>query len=271
MPVKLPSIACSATEMAFLSSLLGADSLVGVPDPFAGWSSNAIDAALAEARRTLAERRLVSVLPDGSVCLQETVAELVGTCGYAEATYMLTYTAAGGEVFGHHFHVIRRSAVELILSHEDVLTCQLTALDTGAVLDRVAEIFRLGDQGAPQVPNGRLPEVSLRIARNRGEAEGPEVAERHLVGAGLPPETAGALAQTLTNPLGNGALVALGSDKSDWGVCGLALLEGENGLWLLRNVHQGSSRWVDVVPCSAADLREFLRSVMNRALPGKLI
>ncbi|HWI52467.1 MAG TPA: hypothetical protein VNT01_10050 [Symbiobacteriaceae bacterium] len=271
MPTKLPTIACTTVELAFLASLLGADSLIGVPDPFAGWSGDAVEEAWEEVRRALAERRLVTLQSDGAVSIETSVAELVGTCGFAEATFMLTYTAADGTAAGHHFHVIRHSAVELVLSHETVLTCQLSGVDTATVLDRVTEIFRLGDQGAPCVPNGRLTEASLRAARLLAEESGPAAAGELLETVGLCRETAAALAGSLARPLGSGALVAIASDQSDAGVDGLALLEGENGLWLLRNVHEGNARWVDVVPCTAEGLRYFIRSIMNRALPGKLI
>jgi hypothetical protein len=63
----------------------------------------------------------------------------------------------------------------------------------------------------------------------------------------------------------------MSSDQSELGVDGLALLEGENGLWLLRNVPQDGVQWVDTVPCTAESMREFIRSVMNRALPGLLL
>lgn len=271
MPTQMPAVACSTMELSFLASLLGADSLIGVPDPFAGWSTDAIEVAWSEARRSLAERRLITVMPDGGLAVSEAVAELVGTCGFAEATFMLTYTDRDMTVAGHHFHVIRQSAVELILSHETVLTCQLSGLDTPVVLERVSEIFRLGEQVAPAVPNGRLAENHLRYARQVAEDSGAAAAEHVLKETGMAHETARALADALARPLGNGALVAMSSDESDFGVDGLALLEGEGGLWLLRNVHEGSARWVDVVPCSAAAMREFIRSIMNRALPGKLV
>ncbi|HYF91828.1 MAG TPA: hypothetical protein VD969_06250 [Symbiobacteriaceae bacterium] len=271
MATKLPAIACSTMELAFLAGLLGAESLTGVPDPFEGWSGDDVEAVWAEVRRSLAGRRLLSIMADGSICVEAAVAELVGTCGFAEATFMLTYSSADGITAGHHFHVIRQSAVELVLGYEGEMTCRLTALDTPAVMDRVSSIFRLDGQEAPSVPSGRLTEPDMRLARQLAEAAGREAAEPHLLGLGFCPETAAALAETLARPLGNGALVAVSADQSDFGVDGLALLEGECGMWLLRNVQESGARWVDVVPCTAAALREFIRSIMNRALPGKLL
>jgi hypothetical protein len=271
VPTRLPTVQCSARELAYLASLLGAESLIGVPDPFAGWSAAATEEGLAEARSSLADRRLITLLPDGSLALEETTAELVGTCGFAEATFLLTYTSAEGAAVSHHFHAIQRSAVELVLSQEAHLSCRLTALDTDQILGRVCELFRLGAQPAPPVPNGRLAGSALRKARHLAESGRGEAAAAWLCESGLRPETAAALAETLAAPVGNGALVAMSSDQSELGVDGLALLEGENGLWLLRNVPQDGVQWVDAVPCTAESLREFIRSVMNRALPGLLL
>jgi hypothetical protein len=219
------------------------------------------------AQVSLAERRLLSVLSDGSICMEQRVAELVGTCGFSEATFMLTYTGSDGSVSGHHFHVIRQSAVELVLSQAGEITCQLSGLDTRSVLDRVAGIFRLGDQAAPLLPSGRLTGRHLNRARQVAEETGAWAAELYLVSAGLCRETAAGLAVTLARPLGKGTLVAVAGAHADVGIDGVGLLEGENGLWLLRE----SSRWVDLIPCTGQALREFIRSIMNRVLPGNLL
>lgn len=271
MPVKLPALACSTTELVFLASLLGADSLIGVPDPFAGWGPDEIAAAWEAARASLAERRLLSVQPDGSLCMEQTVAELVGICGFAEATFVLTYTAGEGGASGHHFHVIRQSAVELVLAREAEIACQLKGLEAESVLGRVAEIFRLSDQGALAVPNGRLTERHLTRARQVATETGAWAAELYLVSAGLCRETAAGLAITLARPLGSGTLVAFAGARQDAGVDGLGFLAGENGLWLLRNHRREGARCVDLIPCSGLALRAFIRSIMNRVLPGNLL
>lgn len=271
MPVKLPVIACSATELTFLAGLLGTECLTGVPDPFAGWGPGPIARAREAARASLAERRLLSVQSDGSVGMEQTVAELVGTCCFSEATFMLTYTARDGSVAGHHFHVIQRLAVELVLRHEEEITCRLSGLEAESVMGRVTEIFRLGDQGAPAVPNGRLTERHLDRARQVAEGTGAWAAELYLVSAGLRRETASALASALARPLGSGRLVALAAGRPEGGVDSLGLLEGENGLWLLRNRVRQETRWVDVIPCSGEALREFIRSFLNRVLPGNFL
>ncbi|HYF80788.1 MAG TPA: hypothetical protein VD973_27065 [Symbiobacteriaceae bacterium] len=271
MPVKLPAVECSTTELAFLASLLGADSVIGVPDPFAGRGPDEIATAWDVARASLIERRLLSVQADSSICIEQTVAELVGTCGFAEATFLLTYTAGDGGVSGHHFHVIRRSAVELVLCHEEAITCRLSGLETGAVVGRVADIFRLGDQGAPAVPSGRLAERHLNRARQVAEETGAWAAELYLVSAGLCRETAAGLAVALARPLGTGALVAFAGARQEVGVDGLGLLEGVNGLWLLRNFTRENTRWVDLIPCSGQAMLAFIRTIMNRALPGNLL
>lgn len=269
MQTRTPAVSCSTVELAFLASLLGADSLIGIPDPFDNWPPDIVEAAWNEARQALAGRRIIALGDDGAVHVDEAVAALVGTCGFAEASFLVTYTPVDGDTAYHHFHIIGSSAVEVTLAEPAAPSCTLLEVEDAArVLNRVAALFRLGEQAGPVVPNGSLPGPALRRARTLIWEQGRPAAEAFLTQAGLHPETAAALALSLDRPKGNGALVAIPADRLAGEVDGLGLLEGENGLWLLRNVTRRGAQWVDVVPCSAEALRDFVRAIMSRALPG---
>jgi hypothetical protein len=275
MPTQSPAIQCTTVELTFLASLLGADTLATLPESMQQWSAEALDTAWSEVQTQLAGRGLITVQPDGAIRVDESVAALVGTCSFAEATVVATYTGADGDAGAHQFHVIRSAAVEMVVSGEgagEEALCELTELDDSrAVLRRIAAIFRLDRQQGPAVPNGSLRERALRQARKLARESGQEAAHSWLVLAGLPPETAEALAETLDRPVGNGALVVLSHEGRQLQSDGLGLLEGENGLWLLRTVDRDGSKWVDVVPCSATTMGDFIRAVMARALGGAVL
>lgn len=272
MQTKAPSVSCSTVELAFLASLLGAESLTGIPDPFDNWPPDSVEAAWMEARQALVGRRLIALDSDGSVQIGESVAALVGTCGFAEASFLVTYTPAGGDTASRHFHVMGQAAVEVALTEAPSRSCTLAEVDGASeVFRRATGLFRLGEQEGPVVPNGSLPEPALDRARMLTWQQGRPAAEAFLVQAGLHPETASALALSLDRPLGNGALVAMPADRAVGNVDGLGLLEGENGLWLLRNVTRRGTQWVDVVPCSAGAMCDFIRAIMSRAWPGGLL
>lgn len=270
MPVVSMAVSCSTVELAFVATLLGAETLVGLPDPFHGWSEDQTEAVWEQARESLAERRLLTLHPDGRIEVDDRLISLVGTCGFAEVTYVLTRTGANGQVSGHHFHVIRSAAVELAIQDQGALTCQLTALDSCHLPDRVTSLLRLENQAAVQVPNGTLAEPDLRQARFLAQGSGTEVARAFLREAGLHADTAAALTEALAQPLGNGSLVTMVPGRAQWGVDRLSVLESQHGLWLLRTVARQGKLLVDIVPAEADMARDFIRAVMLRALPGSM-
>lgn len=243
MDNEVPVITCSAQEMVFLAGLLGADSLLGVDDPFWGWLANEIEAAWQQALESLAERRFIEIQPDGNVVMDVAVAALMGTCAFPEASLILTYAPASGEATTWHFHVTRHLAVEQVPLGEPVSTCRLTALeDGGAAYRRLLEIWRLNGQLAVSSSGGTLPEAGLTRARELAGESGQEAARTALQQAGLETTVAAALAETLAEPVANGALVALTRRETAWEVAGLGSLEGRNGLWRLRAFSRGGER-----------------------------
>jgi len=271
MDNEVPVITCSAQEMVFLAGLLGADSLLGVDDPFWGWLANEIEAAWQQAREALAERRFIEIQPDGNVVMDVAVAALMGTCAFPEASFILTYSPASGEPTTRHFYVTRHLAVEQALSGESTSTCRLTALeDARAVFGRVTEIWQLNGQQAASSASGVLPEADLTGARQAVVESGRKAVQKVLQEAGLDAPVAATLAETLVDPVANGALVALTRRETAWEVAGLGLLEGRNGLWRLRAFSRGGENWVEAIPCDAAAACEAIRRVMNRVLPEPL-
>lgn len=263
------TITCSPVEATFLASLLGANTLLGLEDPFPGWLTEEIEEAWNRARATLAERRFVETQPDGGVIMDTAVAALVGTWAFPEASFILTFTSADGLTERRYFHLTHTLGVEQSLTAEE--TVRLTALEGApAIYRRIIETFHLRDQ--PAAPGGRvmLPEALLTEARAQAASGGTEAAQRVLQQGHLLETAAGALARTLAEPVANGALVALARRVTTWEVGGLGLLEGHDGLWWLRSFTQDEEDWIEMIPCTAAEAREEIRRAMNRVLPEPL-
>lgn len=258
------SITCSPVEATFLASLLGADMLLGIQDPFLGWLTEEIEEAWEQTRQALADRRFIEVQPDGGIVMDIAVAALVGTWAFPEASFLLTFTPADGTQQRCSFHLTSNLGVEQ--SQADDAT-ELTALeDAQAVYRRILQVFGLKDQLAAPGSRAALPEASLIEARACAVEGGEAAASRALQKAGLPEETAESLACTLTRAVANGALVALARRTTTWEVGGLGLLEGANGLWCLRSFTRDGENWVEVTPCDAARARQEIRRLMNRVL-----
>lgn len=268
MENEVPAITCSPQEMVFLAGLLGADTLLGIEDPFRGWLADEIEEAWQQARTVLAERRFIEIQTDGSVVMDVAVAALVGTWAFPEASFVLTVTSAGGLADTRYFHLTRHLAVEQTVEADG---CQLAALENRqAVFTRVTGLLGLHEQHPVPGASGVLKEEHLIQARTLAGDSGAEAAQIALHQAGLDTDTAAALAETLAYPVCNGALVALARRESTWEVAGLGLLEGQNGLWRLRAFTRHGENWVEAIPCGAAEACQAIRRVMNRVLPEPL-
>ena len=268
---QVPAIICSAREMTFLASSLGADTLLGVADPFVGWLADEIEQARDQVQTELAGRSFIEIQPDGGIVMDVAVAALVGTCAFPAASFVVTSTPAGGETVMRYLHVTKQLAVEQAEVTEPAAAYRLTALENGkAAYERVLQIFGLDGQQAVSAPGGELPEASLIQAREAATEAGREEAHKVLAEAGLSNDAAAALAETLVNPIANGALVALAHQETSWDVGGLGVLEGKNGLWRLRAFTRGEENWVEAIPCDAAEAHEAIRRVMNRVLPERI-
>jgi len=242
-----PTITCSATEATWLASLLGANVLLGLHDPFVGWLTEEIETAWVDARQSLAARNYIALEANGQITLDTTVAALIGTWAKPDASFILTFTPIGKPTESRYFHLTRYLAVEQTIAAERY---QLTALaDARAVYQRILDLLQVENQVAAGAANITLLQAQLMNARASAEQTGAEGVLNILREA--PSDARDALAQTLTQPRANGALVALAQRATAWEVAGLGLLEGANGLWRLRACKRDDENWVEAIPCDA--------------------
>jgi hypothetical protein len=263
-----PAINCSTVELSFLASLLGANMLLGIQDPFPGWLAEEIEAAWAKARDALAARRFLEAQPDGGIVMDTGVAALVGTCAFPEASFIVTSTSPRGTADARYYHVTKNLAVE---QRATANGCQLTAIeDAPAAFERIIGLLQVGGQGESPGTKTTVLEETLTQARSAITTSGTEGAAQNLVKAGVEEGAAMSLADALAHPVANGAIVALAKRELSWEVAGLGLLEGRSGLWELRSISRGSENWVEATPCDGKRARQDIRRLMNRVLPVPL-
>lgn len=264
LPLEEWKLCCSPDELYTLASLLGGEMLIGVPDPFPGWLTEEIQAAMDEARQALTARGILASHGEEGVVMDVVAAALVGTLIAPRAAFLLTRTTPDP------------SALQINLYHRPPLTVAMEQRegqwvlrflpDTDAIVHQVRELWGLGAQRAVRTSPFSLPESGMeeaRQARPLGEVE----IQKRLEKAGVPSASAGALARTLANPRQNGALVAIGFRQGVWDTGGLGMLEGENGLWLLRSFSRQQTPWVECRPCSSQELMAEVEMLAHRFLP----
>jgi hypothetical protein len=242
------TFSCTDAELVFLAALSGADHLIGTPDPFRGWLTEEIGPALMQARDSLARRDVIIVQPDGSVTIAADLAPLLEVITKQERSFLLTHTPAGGEPTLTYFHLAGGRAVEQIpLPARQEST--LSRLDNpGDLSTHITQRLSLGSQTAACTSGGALPAAALQSVRSSIGERGEAAARAELADAGLPAETAAALAATLANPVSTGSFAALARQQEGWETSGLGLLDGTNGLWRLRPCVRDGQDWVEITP-----------------------
>jgi hypothetical protein len=259
---------CLPAELGLLARLLGAETLIGVPNPFQGWMPDEIEAALAKAQQRLFGRGILMVEGD-QLLINPGVALLLASCLLAPAVFVQTYTRAGGAPTERYYYANDKICAEMNIRRRPDVVCDLSAhRNPVALFQRTIEVFRVAEQAAPAAPGGILAQQALARARAAAVDAGAAEAAVCLIDAGLDGVTATALAQTLAHPIANGSFVALRRPDQAWETEGLSLLEGTNGLWSLRS--RVGEHLVEVRPCTGQSAHLALRAAFNWALPVSL-
>jgi hypothetical protein len=253
-------------ELAFLAGLLGVPALIGIPDPFWGRLAHEIEESLEQARGSLVDRNIIHVNHEGVLSVDEAVAALVRACGAPERTYILTAGMPDQEPVVHFFHLTSRGLAELTPAEG---TAGLALLpDSAALFDRAVALGRIGGQAPHALPGCTLSASVLEHARLLASEAGPADTNELLQRAGLPPETAAALAQTLAAPGASLSLALASPGPAGWVVEGIGLLADETSLWLLSEGEgegeEDGGREVHISACTADEAKEALSALIFR-------
>lgn len=255
------AVSLSLAELYALASLLGGELLIGIPAPFAGWLTEEIQEAVQTAHHTLVERQYLRLQED-KLLIDAAVAAVVGAIVEPQAVCLIT-TAIPGQPPRQANSYYRPPLTVFLEPTSDPVILQ--ALPTPeAILERSLSLWEIAAQKpAPATPFS-IPESVLLSAR---ETRPDREVSRQLEESGIPSTGAAALADTLTALRRNGALVVIRRRRETWDVDGIAMLEGENGLWLLRPSIRQQAHWVECIPCSGERLRDEVERLIWSLLP----
>jgi hypothetical protein len=261
-------ISCTPSELFCLAGLLGADSLVGVADPFLGWLTEEVNDEMAKAREALAARKILAVESGDRIVVDVAAAALAGTVATPQASFTLTMNEPGNSAVQRSFYWHKPMTVELVPGADG--RYHLCALESGGeIRTRIPTIWKIKAQRAVRGETLSVPESSLDEARRLLDSKGPSAAAQVLTRAGALEGPARALIASIAEPIANGAVVALRRQGTDWEVAGLGMLLGKNGLWRLRSFSRGGEPWIEAAPCSAKALTAEIGSLVNRFVPVK--
>lgn len=254
---------CSSEELFTLAAVLGGETLIGVPDPFPGWLTEEIEAAVNKACENLIRRGYLQE-QNGALQMDVLVAALVATV--AEPDTVVILTAHQPPQMPQQEAFYWRPPLIVHLRHEEE-ALHLAALSSAEEIPSlVRKAWALEMQQPARAQGFAVLQETLdavREALGQGEQEAIQVLHRSGVESG----NARAFVQTLQTGTRNGALTALRPLETTWQVSGIGMLEGENGLWRLRPFQRQNAEWVECTPCSADDLIAEMQLFLERFLP----
>lgn len=262
----LPSLTwltCSSEELFTLAAMLGGETLIGIPDPFPGWLTEEIEAAVNKAREDLIRRGYLQE-QNGALQMDILVAALVAAVARPEVTVILTIHRPPQTPRQESFY--RRPPLIVHLHPEKDLYTLATLSSSKEILSLIWERWELEAQKPARAQGFAMPQETLEAVRE-ALGQGEQEAIRVLHRSGVEPGSARAFVRTLQTGARNGTLIALRPLETTWQVGGIGMVEGENGLWRLRSFQRQNVELVECTPCSANELIEEIQLFLGRFLP----
>lgn len=259
----LTRFVCCPEELFTLASMLGGETLLGVPDPFPGWLTEEIEGAVEKARQSLIERGYLKE-QDGALHMDVLVAALVATVANPDTAILLTVHQPPHKPQWKAFYW--RSPLSVTLHPEED---HYTLASLPSSQDALSLSLKTWGVDAQEPALGETFAVLQKVLDTTREAleQGEQEAIRVLHLAGVEPDSARSFVRTLRTGVRNGTLIAFRPLETTWQVGGIGMLEGKNGLWRLRPFQRQNAEWVECTPCSANELMEEMQLFLKRFLP----
>lgn len=262
MPPDSLVLHCTGPELIYLCRLAGGETLLGVEDPFPGWLTEEIQAAMEQARQNLEARGTIQVGVDKRIHMDADVKTLLNVITSPRAVFIYTLTLPDAQPVRQVFYWKAPAAVRLQYT-DDIYNLDLLA-NPEAIYQEITRGWSAESQAPPSGETIALPVPVLESVRHSLAQEALDDACSILRGAGATETTVSALIETLRTLRRNGAIVALRPQRQTWYPAGLGLLEGKNGLWGLRSFERYGQMWVEFSPMAASTLPEVLCCLMGR-------
>lgn len=259
------SLAFSSQELWFLFSLFGPGVVLGMENPYLGWLMEEREAANREALRSLVDRGLARVVSDDEIDLDDVLAQMVQVCVQPLHSLILHAQKASPTPAAErrYVHWGETLLVEHRLMSED--RHRLTALpDQDALVPRLENVLRLNTPVRSDGEDFVIKEDVLFQAGQRCSNGENKMALALLEDAGLQEDTAARLVKALTSPVANSAAVVVvnRAERDTHHVRGMAVLEGEEDLWMMMPFEHNNAAYVRFVPAGAQELRDKLLAIL---------
>lgn len=262
------SITLTRQEYALLGGIMGATSVLGVPDPFPGLLAEEIRERLTVIRGELQTRGLIHIRRDNRIVIEPHLAALISPCAFPEVTFLLTLNRPDRAPAQFYFFATGQGVVEMRAADAQPASVELAQLaGADAIHPRCCELLELQQLPELDLPAGEIAQATVVRAREAAIHSGTAAAVQVLVEGGLQKEVAEVLAETLARPVLNASLVSLCQTGQGWKSSGFGLLTGEKGAWRLDATLRDGARLVRFTPRSVDEFQEETARLIAQVLP----
>jgi len=259
------SVKFSTSEIWFLFSLFGPAVILGVKNPYLGWLMNEREETQKDALHMLIDRDLVRVVSDDEVAVDDVLAQMIQVCVNPRHSLILHAQGPDASETGERRFV--HYGDQLLVEHAilDMQQNRLTAIkDNAALIEYITPLLRLDTPAKSEGKSFKVREKILFEARELCENKHDHEALSLLLEFGLDDKVASALINTLKGPVSNSAAVVVVNriERDTQHVRGMAILEGEKDVWMMRPFDQNGSTYVEFTPANADTLRKRLVAIL---------
>ena len=259
------SLEFSTQELWLLFSLFGPAVILGVKNPYLGWLMDEREEAQKDALLMLVDRDLVRVVSEDEIAVDDVLTQMVDTCVSPRHTLILQTQGADASENGRQRFIHYGS--HMIVEHATLSAQQhhLTAIkDNSVLIDYITPLLRLDTLAQSKGKRFQVEEKILFEARKLCENKSDQEALSLLLESGLDDKVASALVSTLNGPVSNSAAVVVVNrvERNTQHVRGMAILEGERDVWIIRPYDRNGSAYVEFTPANAEILKRRLIAIL---------
>ena len=258
----------SQKEIIYLSSLIGADTVIGAGDPFFGWLADEIEEAYVKARESLIEKGAISKRDTGGILIDVRVASLMDAYTRPDITF-LTYRKpfqSAGEF--RLFHVSEFMSIEQSHPREGGEELKLTARsDRDSAKERITEIIGLEDGNKTADVGFATSMDKLSEIMAAAERSGNDDVVSLLKREGAGEESIEMMGETLSSSFDYSSLLGMKLGGASYKMEGIGFLGNGEYLWRVNPRFKGDKIPIELSTCTGSEANEAIQNFLSGMSP----
>lgn len=263
-------VTLSKKELIFLCSLIGAESIIGIDDPFLIYTQEQIDSEFADIKKVLEERNYLKTSDSGQIILDENILAIVNTCIEAQAYILIDKIAEDRSdkivFYATFFAVIMLTATEN--DGEMFISFKRTTED---VRNDIYSLIPLIDPGNDEGESNSR-DIDIRITESlfdkiiaaEDESQIKE-AVKALEDSGVDKDYAGIVANTLSKPSVKTSFLSLeNGEENELDGKGFAIFESDENILLM--IPSQEEEHINVCSYKRDKIGSMVESILNSIL-----